>query len=291
MSLPEVRQAQAPAPGKPQAAPRAVVLEATRGWAALRLEDLWSNRELLFFLVWRDVKIRYKQTVLGAAWALLQPFLTMVVFSIFLGSLARVPSDGIPYPLFIFAGLLPWQFFANALNQSANSLVNNATLLRKVYFPRLLVPMASTLAALVDFALSFIILAGMLLYYRQAPTVGVLAIPLLVVLAVVAVLGVGLWLSALNVQYRDIRYTVPFLIQLWMFATPVVYPSSLLSEPWRTLYGLNPMVGVIEGFRWALLGTSPPSAMIGLSAVVSVVLLVTGLFYFRRMERTFADII
>jgi lipopolysaccharide transport system permease protein len=292
MSVPDVRQAQQPmASTKAQAAPRAVVLEPTHGWAALKLGDLWSNRELLYFLVWRDVKIRYKQTLLGATWAILQPFLTMVIFSVFLGALAKVPSDGVPYPLFIFAGLLPWQFFANALNQSANSLVNNSNLLRKVYFPRLLVPIASTLAALVDFALAFVVLGGMLVFYQQMPTAGVLAMPALVLLALVTVLGVGLWLSALNVQYRDIRYTVPFLIQLWMFATPVVYPSSLLSEPWRTLYGLNPMVGVIEGFRWALLGTSPPSTMILLSAVVATTLLVTGLFYFRRMERNFADII
>jgi lipopolysaccharide transport system permease protein len=264
----------------------------SHGWVSLRLRELWAYRELLYFLTWRDIKVRYKQTVLGAAWAILQPFLTMVVFSLFFGNLAKMPSDNIPYPIFSYSGLVPWTFFAYGLAQSSNSLVGNASLIKKVFFPRLVVPIASVFSGLVDFVLAFAVLLGMMMVYHIWPTANIIWLPLLLLLSFVTALGVGLWLSALNVEYRDIRYIVPFLTQFWMFLSPVVYPSSLLSEPWRTLYALNPMVGVLEGFRWALLGSGAgPGPMIGLSAIVSVLLLVTGAFYFRRMERNFADVV
>jgi len=264
----------------------------SRGWVSLRLREVWAYRELLYFLTWRDIKVRYKQTVLGAVWAILQPFLTMVVFSLFFGNLAKMPSDDIPYPIFSYTGLVPWTFFAYGLAQSSNSLVGNAQLLKKVFFPRLVIPIASVLSGLVDFVLAFTVLLGMMMVYNIWPTANIIWLPLLLLLSFVTALGVGLWLSALNVEYRDIRYIVPFLTQFWMFMSPVVYPSSLLSEPWRTLYALNPMVGVLEGFRWALLGTgTAPGPMIGLSAVVSILLLVSGAFYFRRMEHNFADVV
>lgn len=268
-----------------------VRIEATRGWPALRLRELWAYRELLYFLVWRDVKVRYKQTVLGAAWAIVQPFLTMVVFSLFFGRLAKVPSEGIPYPIFSYAALLPWSFFAQGLLQSANSLVAGANLIRKVYFPRLVIPLASVLAGVVDFGLAFLVLLGMMAFYGVRPTGALLWLPGFFLLALVTALAVGVWLSALNVQFRDVRYAVPFLTQLWLFATPIAYSSRLLPEPWRTVYGLNPMVGVVEGFRWALLGTNPPAPTIAVSSIITVGLLLTGLAYFRRMERTFADIV
>jgi lipopolysaccharide transport system permease protein len=262
------------------------------GWVSLRLRELWASRELLAFLVWRDVKVRYKQTALGAAWAVLQPLMTMVVFSIFFGRLAKMPSDGVPYPLFSFAALVPWTFFAGGLTQSANSLVSSANLIKKVYFPRLIVPAATVLAEGVDFAIAFVVLLGLMTFYGLMPTTNVIFLPGFVLLAVTTSLGVGLWLSALNVEYRDIRYMVPFVTQFWLFATPIAYPSSLLSEPWRTIYGLNPMVGVVDGFRWALLGAArPPLGMLGMSAAVSVALLFSGACYFRRMERSFADVV
>ena len=264
----------------------------SRGWISLQLGELWKYRELIYFMTWRDIKVRYKQTVLGAAWAIIQPFFTMVVFSLFFGKLAKVPSDGIPYPIFAYAALVPWTFFANGLNQSSNSLVGNANLIKKVYFPRLVVPFSSVISGLVDFVLAFIVLVGMMLVYGIFPTINIVWLPLLLLLTLVSGLGVGLWLSALNVQFRDVRYTVPFLIQFWLFATPIAYPSSLLSEPWRTLYGINPMVGVVEGFRWALLGTpTAPGPMCMVSSLVALALLVGGAFYFRRMEKTFADVI
>jgi lipopolysaccharide transport system permease protein len=268
-----------------------VVIEPSRGWAALRLGELWSHRELLYFLVWRDLKVRYKQTVIGAAWALVQPVFTMLVFTLFFGRLAGVPSDGVPYALFSLAGLVPWTFFSNALMQSSNSLVSSASLISKVYFPRLVIPIASSLSGLLDFAISFALLIVLTLVHGPGPTPHVLWLPALLALALVTALGVGFWLSALNVQYRDVRHAIPFLTQLWMFATPIAYPSSLLGEPWRTLYGLNPMVGVVEGFRWALLGTSPPGPLFALSAAAALLLLGTGALYFRRMERTFADVV
>jgi lipopolysaccharide transport system permease protein len=267
-------------------------IEPTKGWASLRLKELWEYRELLYFLTWRDIKVRYKQTVLGAAWAVLQPFLTMVVFSIFFGRLAGVPSDGVPYPVFSYAALVPWTFFANGVTLSSNSLVGNSNLITKVYFPRLSIPIAAIGAGLVDFVIAFVVLLGMMLFYGVVPTAAVVWLPLLILLAVVTALGVGCWLSALNVQYRDIRYAVPFLVQFWLFASPIAYSSSLLEEPWRTIYGINPMAGVVEGFRWALLGTeTAPGPIMVVSAISAVLLMVSGALYFRRMERSFADVI
>ena len=267
-------------------------IEPSRGWVSLKLRELWEYRELLYFLTWRDIKVRYKQTVLGAAWAILQPFMTMVVFSLFFGRLARIPSDGLPYPIFSLAGLVPWQFFAYGLNQSSNSLVGSANLIKKVYFPRLTIPLSSVLAGAVDFALAFALLVAMMLFYGVRPGWQALWLPAFFLLAFVTALGVGLWLSALNVEYRDVRYLVPFLVQFWMYATPIAYPSSLLPEPWRTLYGLNPMAGVVEGFRWALLGArTRPGPLIAASALASLIVLITGAFYFRRMEKTFADVV
>lgn len=269
-----------------------IIIRPSRGWISLNLRDLWEYRELLYFLTWRDVKVRYKQTVLGAAWAIIQPFFTMVVFSLFFGKLAKVPSDNIPYPLFSYAALVPWQFFANGLSQSSTSLVASANLIKKVYFPRLVVPISAVISGGVDFALAFVVLLGMMLFYGIVPTAAIVWLPLLLLLALVTSLGVGLWLTAMNVQFRDVRYAIPFLIQAWMFATPIAYPSSLLDEPWRTLYGINPMAGVVEGFRWALLGTkTAPGPIIIVSALVAVGLLISGAFYFRRMEKTFADVV
>jgi lipopolysaccharide transport system permease protein len=256
------------------------------------LRDLWEYRELLYFLTWRDIKVRYKQTALGASWAIIQPFFTMVVFSLFFGRLAKIPSDGIPYPLFAFAALVPWTFFANGLSQSSNSLVGSAELITKVYFPRLIIPVASILSGLIDFVIAFAVFFLMALYYGIYPTLSVILLPLFLLLGFTTALGVGLWLSALNVRFRDVRYIIPFLTQFWLFATPIAYPSSLLSEPWRTVYGINPMVGVVEGFRWALLGTdTAPGAMIIVSSLVALCLLVSGVFYFKRVEKYFADVI
>jgi lipopolysaccharide transport system permease protein len=268
------------------------VIRPSRGWVSLNLRDLWEYRELLYFLTWRDIKVRYKQTVLGAAWAIIQPFFTMVVFSLFFGKLAKMPSDEIPYPIFSYAALVPWTFFANGLSQSSTSLVASANLIKKVYFPRLVVPISAVISGGVDFVLAFVVLLGMMVFYGIVPTGAVVWLPLLLLLALVTSLGVGLWLTAMNVQFRDVRYAVPFLVQAWMFATPIAYPSSLLDEPWRTLYGINPMAGVVEGFRWALLGTeTAPGPIIIVSASVAVGLLVSGVFYFRRMEKTFADVV
>ena len=267
-------------------------IEPSQGWVSLKLRELVEYRELLYFLVWRDVKVRYKQTILGVGWAIIQPFFTMVVFSIFFGRLAKMPSDGIPYPIFSYAALVPWTFFANGLNNASNSLVSGANLIRKVYFPRLAMPVATVLSGVIDFVLSFIMLLGMMLYYRIIPTANVLWLPFLLMLALVTSLGVSLWLSAMNVQFRDVHYIIPFLTQFWLFATPIAYPSSLLSEPWRTLYGINPMVGVVEGFRWALLGTNTaPGPIVIVSSAAAILLLVSGALYFRRMEKTFADVI
>lgn len=269
-----------------------VRIEPTQGWVSLKLRELWDFREMAFFLVWRDVKVRYKQTVLGAAWAIIQPLFTMLVFSIFFGKLAKMPSDGIPYPIFSYAGLVPWNFFAQALGHSSDSLLSSANLIRKVYFPRLVIPVAAVCGGVVDFCISFSVLLIMMVIYGVPVTLRLLWLPPLLLLALVTALGVGLWLSALNIQFRDVRYTVPFITQFWMYATPVVYPSSLLSEPWRTVYGFNPMVGVIEGFRWALLGTNTaPKAMILVSAAASVLILIGGAHYFRRLEKRFADLV
>ena len=267
-------------------------IQASSGWVSLRLDELWAYRELLYFLIWRDIKVRYKQTLIGAAWAIIQPVLTMVVFSLFFGKLAGIPSDGIPYPIFAYAALVPWSFFSSGLTQSSNSLVGSANLIRRVYFPRLIIPLASVLSGIIDFALAFVVLVAMMFFYGIVPTVNIVFLPLLWLLALVTALGVGLWLSAMNVQFRDVRYAVSFLAQFWMFATPIAYPSSLLDEPWRSLYGINPMAGVVEGFRWALLGVeTPPGTILAVSAVVALGLLVSGVLYFRRMERTFADVV
>jgi lipopolysaccharide transport system permease protein len=275
-----------------------VVIEPSRGWTSLRLRDVWEYRELLYFLVWRDVKVRYKQTALGAAWAILQPLMTMVVFTIFFGKLAGVGSDGLPYPIFSYAALLPWTFFAQGLSQSSDSLVGSANLVRKVYFPRLVIPGASVLAGVVDFAIAFVVLFGLMAYYGIWPSSAVVFLPLFLLLAFATALGVGMWLAALNVQYRDVKYVVPFFIQLWLFVTPVIYPASRVTTKLAELglptwiYGLNPMAGVVEGFRWSLLGVGTrPGPVILASAVVTTVLLLSGAFYFRRMERTFADVV
>lgn len=267
-------------------------IEPSKGWTSLKLKELWDYRELLYFLIWRDIKVRYKQTVLGAAWAIIQPFFTMVVFSLFFGRLAKIPSDGIPYPIFSFAALVPWTFFANGLSKGSNSLVGSSNLIKKVYFPRLALPIANTLSGIIDFVLAFVMLIGMMFYFGIVPTINVVWLPFLLLLALVTSLSVSLWLSAMNVQFRDVQYIIPFITQFWLFATPVAYPSSLLSEPWRTIYAINPMVGVVEGFRWALLGTNTvPGPMIIVSSLVALLLLISGLFYFRRLEKTFADVV
>ena len=267
-------------------------IQPSKGWVPLRLSGLWEYRELLYFLTWRDIKVRYKQTVLGAAWAIIQPFFTMVVFSVVFGRLVKVPSDGIPYPIFSYAALVPWTFFANAVTQSSNSLVGSGDLIKKVYFPRLVIPISSVMSGVVDFALAFGVLLAMMLYFGIVPTTRILWLPLLLLMAFVTALGVGLWLGAMNVQFRDVRHAVPFMTQFWLFATPVAYPTSLLPESWRVVYGINPMVGVVEGFRWALLGVETANGLtIVVSAVTALVLLVSGAFYFRRMERTFADVV
>ncbi len=263
-----------------------------KGWAHINLRDIWAYRDLLRLLTCRDIKVRYKQTILGAGWAILQPLLTMLVFSLFFGRLAKVPSDGLPYPIFSFAALVPWHFFSGALSQSSSSLVSNAGMIKKVYFPRLVIPLSCTFAALVDMAIAFFVLLIFMVGYGIVPTWNVFWIPALVLLAMVTALGAGLWLSALSVRYRDVRYILPFILQFWLFATPIAYPSSLLKQPWHTLYGLNPMAGVVEGFRWALLGTdTAPGFMIAVSAMAAFLFLLSGVFYFRRMEATFADII
>jgi lipopolysaccharide transport system permease protein len=272
--------------------PAAFRIEPSTGWVSLKLGELWRYRELVYFLIWRDIKVRYKQTTLGAAWAIIQPFCTMVVFSLFFGKLAKIPSDGIPYPIFCYAALVPWSFFESGLNLSSNSLVGSANLIKKVYFPRLAIPIATVLSGVVDFVLAFAVLLGMMIYYGIMPTANVIWLPLLLLLAMVTALGVGLWLSALNVQYRDVRYVLPFITQIWLFSTPIAYSSTLIAPRWRVVYGLNPMAGVVEGFRWALLGTdTAPGPMIIVSSLAAASLLVSGAYYFRRMEKNFADVV
>jgi lipopolysaccharide transport system permease protein len=256
------------------------------------LRELWEYRELLYFLAWRDVKIRYKQAALGVTWAVIQPLLTMVIFSVIFGQLAKLPSDGIPYPVFSYAALLPWQLFAGALQRAGTSLVGNSNLITKVYFPRLVIPISAVAAGLVDFGISFVVLLGLMAFYGNTPTWAILTLPLFVLLAALTALAVGLWLSALNVQYRDVQHMIPFLVQAWMYASPVAYSAGLIpGGPWRIIYGLNPLAGVIQGFRWALLGAAPPDELMAVSVIIVIVLLVSGLFYFRRMEKTFADVV
>ena len=270
-----------------------ILIEPSRGWVALRLRELWAYRELLYFLVWRDIKVRYKQTILGASWAILQPFTTMVVFSLFFGGLAQIPSDGVPYPLFSYTALVPWTFFASAVTGSSTGLASSAAIITKIYFPRILIPLADVLGKIVDFVLAFLILLVMMVFFQVPITIKIIWVPVFLLLALVTALGVGLWLSALNVQFRDIRYIVPFLTQIWMFITPIAYPSSLIeNEALRVVYAFNPMVGVIEGFRWVLLNTGdPPQISLLISAVIAIVLLISGLFYFQRMEKVFADVV
>ena len=270
----------------------ALIIKPSSGWVALDLRALWDYRELLYFLTWRDIKVRYKQTVLGIAWAVIQPLFLMLAFSVFFGRLAKVPSDGLPYPIFAFSALLPWQLFAYALSQSSNSLVANDRLISKVYFPRLVIPLSAVLSGLVDFLIAFALLFLLMGFYGISPTGAFWVVPLFVLFAIMTALAAGLWLSALNVRYRDVRYTIPFITQFWLFVSPVAYPSSLVPEGWRWLYALNPMTGVVEGFRWALLGKAEgPGSEWVVSVVVVMLLFIGGLYYFRRMEKTFADVV
>jgi homopolymeric O-antigen transport system permease protein len=277
-------------PAQPQQELPLTRIRASRGWVQVNLRELWEYRELAYLLAWRDITIRYKQTVFGATWVVIQPLLLMVAFSVFFGQLAKVPSNGIPYPIFSYTALLPWNYFSQSLMRSSNVLVGSTALITKVYFPRLLLPISSVLSPLFDFGVAFLVLVAMMVYYQFWPTPAMLMAPVLLLLALMASLGVGMWLSALNVDYRDFANVLPFLVQVWMFGTPVAFPSTLLEEPWRTLYGLNPMTGVIEGFRWALLGQELMLWQLVLSASVSIALMVSGAFYYRRAERTFADI-
>jgi lipopolysaccharide transport system permease protein len=273
--------------------PTTIYIKPSTGLTALNLRDLWVYRELVFFMIWRDIKVRYKQTLLGALWAVIQPVMTMLVFTFIFGSVAKVPTDGIPYPIFSYTALLPWGLFVTALNQASRSLTSNHNMITKVYFPRLVLPLASVLAGLVDFAIAFVIMLGMMWYFKVTPTLSVLwTLPLFLLLALITALGVALWLSAINVKYRDVNYALPFLTQFWLFITPVAYSANVISEKWQLVYSLNPMAGVVNGFRWALLGAgNGPDAALWVSVGISVLVLVSGLFYFRNMERTFADTI
>ena len=274
----------------PLAPPESIVdIEPSTGLRPINFREVWAYRELLYFLVWRDIKVRYKQTVLGALWAILQPVMTMTVFAVFLGRLAHVPSDGLPYPLFSFAGLVPWTYFATAVSSGALSLVSSQQLISRVYFPRLLIPLAAAVTPLVDFGVTMLTLVAMLIWYRVVPGAAVVWLPLFVLLAFATAFATALWLSTLTVLYRDVRHLIMFLMQFWMYATPVAYPASLVPEKWRVVYGLNPMTGVVEGFRWALVGGPAPGPIITVSAAVVVVMLVTGIVFFRRSEGTFAD--
>jgi lipopolysaccharide transport system permease protein len=273
-------------------APMRVYIQPSRGLLDLELKTIWDYRELLYFFVWKDVKVRYKQTLLGAGWAVLQPLLTMVIFTIVFRKFAKVPSDGLPYPIFTYTALLPWTYFSQAVSRSGMSLVSNGALVGKIYFPRLILPMAGTVAPMVDFAMAFVVLLGMMIWYGIVPTTGVLALPIFLLLAMMTALSVGVFLSAVNVKYRDVNYTIPFLVQFWMFVSPVAYPVSLVPEQWRLLYSLNPMAGVIEGFRWALLGkASPDFEVMAISGAVVLCLFAGAIIYFKHAERTFADLI
>ncbi len=277
-----------------------IILRPSRGWIALNLPDLWRYRELIYFLIWRDIKVRYKQTLLGAAWAIIQPFFTMIVFTLFFNQLAKISSDNLPYPLFSYAGLLPWGLFTKAIGDAGRSMITNRSMITKIYFPRLVIPVASVLSGVVDFAIAFVVLLGMMVYYNVQPggqyhivlTPAIWTLPLFLLLTLATALGVGLWLSALNVIYRDINYMLPFLTQFWLFITPVAYPASMIPARWQLIFALNPMTGVVEGFRWALLGAgTAPGPMLAVSTAITLIILISGLFYFRRMERTFADTI
>lgn len=266
------------------------VIQPQKGWFQLDLINVWRHREMLYFLVWRDVIVRYKQTVIGAAWVIVQPTITMIIFTLIFGNLAKIPSDGIPYPVFVFTALLPWSYFAQAMVRTSSSVVSNSNLVTKIYFPRLLIPLAASVAPVVDLFFSFIVLLALMAWFKIVPTFGLLALPLFLALAIMTALSVGLWASALNVKYRDVGSIIPFLIQVWMYASPVAYPVSMVPEKWRLLYSLNPMVAVIEGFRWAFLGKGTPDLMmIAVSSAAVMALLFGGLVYYKRMERTFVD--
>jgi len=263
-----------------------------RGWLDIDLRELWQSRELLYFFVWRDIKIRYKQTAIGAAWAVIQPFMTMVVFSLFFGHLAKMPSNGLPYPVFYYTALLPWMYFSTALTGATGVVVEQQRVITKVYFPRLVLPLSAVIGGLLDFAIAFLVLLGIMAYYHMIPGPAILLLPLFLLLAVLTALGVGLWLSALNAIYRDVRYVLPFLVQFWLFASPVAYPISIIPNRWRWLYGLNPMSGVIEGFRWALTGHGqPPNSLMAVSTVMVLIVLFGGAAYFQKMEGTIADVV
>ena len=274
-----------------KSSPRVMVITPPQGWIALKLSDLWSYRELIGFMTWRDIIVRYKQTLLGVLWAILRPVLTMVVFSLIFGGLAKLPSDDIPYPIFSFAAILPWELFSKALSDASRSLVQNSTMITKIYFPRMILPLASVISGLVDFLIALVILLGMMFFYRISPTQNIWTLPLFLALALITSLGVGLWLSAANVMYRDVNYILPFITQLWLYITPVAYSNTLIPDEWQFIYALNPMAGVVQGFRWALLGTQAPGRLIWLSVGVALIVFVTELFYFKRMERQFADMV
>ena len=268
-----------------------IIIRPIRGWVLINFREIWLYRDLLYFLVWREIKVRYKQTILGAAWAVIQPFFMMVVFTLFFGKLAKIPTHGIPYPLFSYAALLPWMLFTEGISRSVNIMVHDTSLIKKVYFPRLIMPLAGVISPLIDFAISFLIFVGMMFYFGYSPTLRIFWLPAFLILAVITSLAIGIWLSAINVKYRDVRYAVPFIIQFWLFLSPVVYPSSLLPQAWRIIYSLNPMAGVIEGFRWVLLGTNPPKLLMAISVLVILFILISGAFYFRKMEKSFADVL
>ena len=278
--------------GPPESASVSIRIKPSRGWISLNLREVWAYRELLYFLVWRDVKVRYKQTLIGAAWAILQPLLTMLIFTLVFSRFAKIPSDGLPYPIFAYTALLPWNFFAGALTRSSASIVGQSQLISKVYFPRLIIPLSAVISGIVDFVIAFLLLVVMMVWFGIAPHWGIVTLPVFLLLALATALAGGLWLSALNVRYRDVTYTVPFLVQLWMFASPIAYPTSLVPQQWRLAYSLNPLAGVIEGFRWALIGgASPDIRALSISSAAVFALLLGGIIYFKRMERTFADVV
>lgn len=269
-----------------------LVLKPTRGWSALNLRDLWKYRELVYFLTWRDIKVRYKQTILGASWAVIQPLVNMIVLTIIFGRLANMSTEGIPRPIFTFTALLPWGLFSKALSDAGRSMLSNRSMITKIYFPRLIIPLSSVMSGVVDFAIQFVVLLAMMVYYRFTPTLNIWTLPFFLLLSLVTALGFGLWLSALNVLYRDVGYILPFLTQIWLLLTPVAYSASEVPDQWRLIYALNPMVGVVEGFRWALLGSAnAPGPILIISSTISLLLLISGMYYFRRMERTFADMV
>jgi lipopolysaccharide transport system permease protein len=288
MAVPQTQAAMLQAPNEYPT----VHIAARRGWLALDIAELWAYRELLYFFVWRDIKVRYKQTVIGAAWAILQPVMTMLVFSLFFGRLAKIPSQGLPYPVFYYCALLPWMYFSTAMQGATNIVVDQQRIITKIYFPRVILPIAAVLSGLLDFAISFVVFLAIMMYYRIMPTAAIIWLPGFALLAILTALGVGLWLSALNALYRDVRYVLPFLVQFWMFASPVAYPSSLVPEKWRWLYGLNPMAGVIEGFRWALTGHGqPPGILLAASSAGVILLVFSGLIYYHAVEGTIADVV